>query len=76
MEMVSDVVVCYCCKMTTETMGPAQLAEYLGVTIQTVYRWRQSGYGPAYIQPVPGGRVHYRMDDVKEWESNLKRNGQ
>jgi len=61
--------------MTTATMNSKELAEYMGVTSQTIYRWRQNGYGPAYYQPVPNGTIQYRVNDVKDWEDRL-RNGQ
>ena len=57
--------------MTTQTMSSAQLAEYLGVAYQTIYRWRQSGYGPAWMRM--GSRmIRYKMTDVEEWEQRLR----
>lgn len=45
--------------------GPADVADYLGVPVQTVYQWRSRGSGP------PGRRigkhVRYKPDDVEAW---------
>lgn len=54
------------------TFTAAELAEDQGVTKQTIYRWRQMGYGPAYYQPVPSGVIRYRVEDVREWERRLR----
>lgn len=49
--------------------GPKELAEFLGVPVQTIYQWRTKGYGP------PGRRigkhVRYREADVEKWLENL-----
>jgi DNA-binding transcriptional MerR regulator len=45
--------------------GPKELAEYLGIPVQTIYLWRTRGYGP------PGRRIgkhlRYRPADVERW---------
>jgi excisionase family DNA binding protein len=45
------------------------LAEYLGIPVQTIYQWRTKGYGP------PGRRmgkhVRFRPDDVRAWVASL-----
>ena len=45
--------------------GPKELAEYLGIPVQTIYQWRTRGYGP------PGRRigkhVRYLPEDVRAW---------
>ncbi|GAB2460663.1 helix-turn-helix transcriptional regulator [Xylanimonas ulmi] len=46
-------------------MTPAELAEYLGVTMYCVYAWSSHGGGPKVIHV--GGRLRYRPDDVEEW---------
>ena len=56
---------------TTERLwGPKDVAEYLGIPVQTIYQWRTRGYGP------PGRRVgtHVRFlpDDVRAWVKSLK----
>ncbi|RSM80408.1 helix-turn-helix domain-containing protein [Kibdelosporangium aridum] len=49
--------------------GPKDVADYLGVPVQTIYQWRTRNYGP------PGRRVgkhvRYRPEDVEEWFKNL-----
>lgn len=46
-----------------------QLADYLGVPVQTIYQWRKRRYGP------PGRRmgkhVRYRRSDVERWIDGL-----
>lgn len=48
--------------------GPKELAEFLGVPVQTIYQWRTKGYGP------PGRRVgkhvKFRPEDVQAWFDN------
>ncbi|UVS78368.1 AlpA family transcriptional regulator [Actinokineospora sp. UTMC 2448] len=45
--------------------GPKELAEFLGVPLQTIYQWRSKRYGP------PGRRigkyVKFRPEDVYAW---------
>lgn len=45
------------------------VAEFLGVPVQTLYQWRTKGYGP------PGRRVgkylRYRREDVERWVDSL-----
>jgi excisionase family DNA binding protein len=47
--------------------GPKEVAEYLGVPVQTLYQWRagKRKYGP------PGRRIgkhiRYRPADVEQW---------
>lgn len=49
--------------------GPKEVAEYLGIPVQTIYQWRTRGYGP------PGRRigkhVRYRPADVEKWVAEL-----
>ncbi|MDQ3406187.1 MAG: helix-turn-helix domain-containing protein [Actinomycetota bacterium] len=45
--------------------GIKELADFLGIPIQTIYQWRTKGYGP------PGRRVgkhvKYSPEDVYVW---------
>jgi excisionase family DNA binding protein len=43
----------------------ADLADYLGVPIMTVYHWRRSGYGPKGTKI--GRYVRYRPSDIEAW---------
>lgn len=43
----------------------ADLAAYLSVPLETVYRWNHRGRGP---RPLKAGRaVRYRLEDVQAW---------
>ena len=46
-------------------LSPQQLADYLGVPLATVYRWRCAGTGPRGIKV--GKHVRYRQRDVEAW---------
>jgi excisionase family DNA binding protein len=45
--------------------GTKELAEYLGIPVQTIYQWRTKGYGPPGIRV--GKHVRYRPEDVDKW---------
>lgn len=49
--------------------GPKELADYLGVPVQTIYPWRTKHYGP------PGRRIgkhlRFRPADVEQWVASL-----
>lgn len=44
---------------------PEQAAAYIGVTRQTLARWRVEGGGPAFLKL--GGRVRYDLRDLETW---------
>ena len=46
-------------------LSPQQLADYLGVPVATVYRWRYESTGPRGIKV--GKHVRYRRGDVEAW---------
>jgi excisionase family DNA binding protein len=46
-------------------LSPQQLADYLGVPLASVYRWRYEGTGPRGIKV--GKHVRYRRRDVEAW---------
>ena len=50
---------------TQTLMSPADLATYLGVPLETVYRWRTRGGGPRGLKV--GKHVRYRKADIKRW---------
>ena len=59
-----------CVSTKTQTQMPAllsvqELAEYLGVPIATVYRWRARGGGPRGLKVGRHGK--YRVTDVTSW---------
>lgn len=41
------------------------VAEYLGVPIKTLYRWRCQGYGPIGVRI--GKHIRYAPEDVIAW---------
>jgi excisionase family DNA binding protein len=45
--------------------SPEDVAEYLGVPVKTVYRWRYHHTGPKGIRV--GRHVRYRWADVEKW---------
>lgn len=46
-------------------LSPQQLADYLGVPLATVYRWRYESTGPRGVKV--GKHVRYRRRDVEAW---------
>jgi excisionase family DNA binding protein len=42
-----------------------EVAEYLGVPVQTLYTWRSNGIGPRGSKV--GRHVRYRPEDVEAW---------
>lgn len=46
-------------------IGIEELAEYLGVPIKTLYKWRQEGTGPCSVRV--GRHVRYFVSDVRDW---------
>ncbi|WP_102223890.1 helix-turn-helix transcriptional regulator [Acidimangrovimonas sediminis] len=46
-----------------EVMTPPEAAEYIGVTTETLFRWRKDGCGPKFSQPNPR-IVRYLRDDL------------
>ena len=43
-----------------------QLAEVLGVTLSTIYKWRQKGEFPTSIR-LPNGQLRVMQDDLDAW---------
>lgn len=46
-------------------LGPQELADYLGVPLQTIYVWAARGLGPERIRV--GRYTRYRMSAVNQW---------
>jgi excisionase family DNA binding protein len=42
-----------------------EVAEYLGVPVQTLYVWRNKGVGPRAVRV--GKHLRYRWSDVDAW---------
>lgn len=43
----------------------AEVAAYLGVSLQTLYDWRKHDRGPRGYRV--GGRIQFRMSEVNAW---------
>ena len=62
------------------TLSAEVSALYLGVSVKTLARYRQTGNGPAYIQyqaedsKARNQRVNYLLGDLKTWRDNHKVN--
>lgn len=64
-KIVSDVA---------ELVSAQELADFLRVPLDTVYRWNYARTGPPYIRV--GRHVRYRRADVDAWlEKNTQRSG-
>lgn len=46
-------------------IGVEELAEYLGVPVQTIYDWRLSGRAPRAFKL--GKHLRFAISDVQEW---------
>jgi excisionase family DNA binding protein len=46
-------------------MGVEELAEYLGVPVQTIYDWRVAGTAPRAFKC--GKRLKFAVSDVRTW---------
>jgi DNA-binding transcriptional MerR regulator len=51
--------------MSTRLMSIEDLSDHLGVPINTLYKWRTKGYGPAGRRV--GNYLRYRPEDVDAW---------
>jgi excisionase family DNA binding protein len=54
-------------------LSPAELAAYLQIPVQTVYRWNYAGEGPKALKI--GRHLRYRRDDVERWLENREKGG-
>lgn len=48
-------------------MSQQEVAEQLGVTVETLRRWRVHGAGPRWFRFGLGMRLMYNRQDVKDW---------
>jgi excisionase family DNA binding protein len=57
--------------MNERLWGVKDVAEYLGIPVQTIYQWRTKSYGP------PGRRIgkHVRFvpEEVRAWVASLSK---
>jgi len=52
-------------KTTTVVMTVTQAAEYLGLAVSTLNKWRCHGEGPVFIKL--GRAVRYRVEDLEKF---------
>ncbi len=58
-------------QVADQLLTPRELANYLGIPLQTVYVWAARGLGPERIKV--GRHTRYRMSSVDAWlDSNVK----
>jgi excisionase family DNA binding protein len=48
-----------------QLMSPSEVADWLRVSISTVYHWGQTGSGPVSFRV--GKHLRYRREDVERW---------
>ncbi len=46
---------------------PEELADFLGLRVETLCAWRRCGAGPMYIEYKTIDVVFYRAGDINEW---------
>lgn len=51
--------------MTPTLMTAAEVAEYLRIPLNTLYKWRYEGAGPRAARV--GKHLRYRREDVEVW---------
>lgn len=51
--------------MEDQLVSPAELAEFLGIPVSTIYQWRYRGQGPRGYRI--GKHVRFRWDDIESW---------
>lgn len=52
---------------------PAEVADYIGVPLPTLYVWNSKGTGPRYYRA--GRHCRYRWADVESWLNAHSRGG-
>ena len=52
-------------------LTPRQTADWLGLSVRTLDRYRASGEGPVFHRF--GGRIRYRHDDLQAWADARRR---
>lgn len=56
--------------MSQVYLSAIQAANYLGVTLDTLSKWRNRKIGPSYFKI--GRRVQYHIADLDEWRERQK----
>jgi excisionase family DNA binding protein len=55
-------------------MTTQELADYLGVPVATIYRWRYRHEGPRALKI--GRHLRFRVEDVERWLDSLEPRGE
>ena len=58
---------------TERLWGVEDVADYLGVPVNTLYQWRHHGYGPKGRRV--GRYIRYDPDEVRKWFQALDTSG-
>ncbi|MEX6508924.1 helix-turn-helix transcriptional regulator [Jiella sp. M17.18] len=57
-----------------DLIDTAQAADEIGVSPETMARWRRAGYGPSFLQLGPSGRKKlYLRSEVRAWMARQMR---
>ena len=56
--------------MNSDFLTSCQAAEYLGVALEALGKWRSRKIGPAYYKV--GRQVQYKKTDLDEWRERQK----
>ncbi len=56
---------------TERLWGVKDVADYLGIPVQTIYQWRTKGYGPPGVRM--GKHVRFVPEEVRAWVAALNR---
>ncbi len=51
--------------MADQLLGPAEVSDYLGVPVTTLYQWRSHRTGPPAIRV--GRHLRYRRSALERW---------
>lgn len=55
-------------KRSPSAMDSRAAAAFLGMSEQTLRRWRCNGFGPKYSKQ--GGKIMYRTEDLDTWRAH------
>lgn len=53
--------------------SPKEVAEMIGVTENSLYRWRAADEGPPFLQLSPHGPVRYEREGLLAWMARRRR---
>ena len=59
---------------TRHNLNDVEVAEYLGVSVSSVRRWRLNGGGPRWVR-VGGGSIRYPFADLEAYLASLPSGG-